>query len=308
MLLETLTPTALEVALQVQQELERRQQEHDSMRRQQVEQVRYEVELARSRFMQVDPSNRLVADSLEAEWNEKLRMLAQAQEQYESQCAAEQKAVGERDRQRVLALASDLPAMWNNPATPDRERKRIVRLLIEDVTLSKGDEITAQIRFKGGATRTLHLPRPLRAWEARKTHPDVVEEIDRLLSMYTEGEIASLLCKRGLVSGLGKSFDRIMVQRLRRDYHLKPRYQRLREAGLLTGDEISKLLGVSVGTVKHWRRHGLLQGHRYNDKGQCLYQPPGEAGPSKLQGRKLSERRRFSPVASNGINEVQYEA
>ena len=308
LLLETVTPTALEVALQVQQELERRELEVESLRRCQVEQARYEVELARSRFMQVDPNNRLVADSLEAEWNEKLRTLAQAQEQHEKQCAADRKAVSEHDRRRVLALASDFPALWNNPATPDRERKRVVRLLIEDVTLTKSNEITAHIRFKGGASHTLQLPRPLRAWEARKTHPDVVEEIDKLLNAHTEGEIAVLLCNRGFVSGLGKSFDRIMVQRLRRDYDLKPRYQRLRDAGLLTTDEISQLLGVAAVTVKQWRRHGLLQGYPYNDKGQCLYERPGDAAPTKLQGRKLSERRRFSPVASNGINEVQYEA
>jgi hypothetical protein len=307
LLMEMVTPTALEVALQVQQELEQRKEEADGLRRQQVEQARYEAEVARSRFMQVDPNNRLVADSLEAEWNEKLRILADAQEQYERQCAASREAFSEPDRQRVLALASDFPALWRNPATPHRERKRVVRLLIEDVTLVKGDEVTAHIRFKGGATRTLHLPRPLRAWEARKTQPEVVEEIDRLLATQTEREIAAVLNQRGLVSGGGTPFKPYTVQKIRRAYQLKPRYQRLREAGFLTATEIASLVGVTVQTVGIWGRHGLLRAHRYNDRGECLYEKPDGVAPTKLQGRKLSERRRFAPITSDATNEVQYE-
>ena len=172
--------------------------------------------------MLVDPNPRLVADSLEAEWNQKLRILAEAQEQYERQCTASRKAFSEPDRQRVLALASDFPASWRNPATAHRERKRVVRLLIEDVTFVKGDEVTAHIRFKGGATRTLHLPRPLRAWEARKTQPEVVEEIDRLLATQAERETAAVLNQRGLVSGGGTPFKLYAVQKIRRAYQLKP--------------------------------------------------------------------------------------
>ena len=104
--------------------------------------------------MQVDPDNRLVADELEAEWNRRLRALTGAQEEYERQRQADRATLDEEHRRRILALATDFPRLWQAPSTTDRERKRIVRLLLEDVTLVKGPSITVHLRFRGGATRT----------------------------------------------------------------------------------------------------------------------------------------------------------
>src|SRR5438874_4532005 len=91
-----------------------------------------------------------------------------------------------------MTLVADFPRMWQDPATPQRERKRMVRLLLEDVTLLKADEVIAQLRFRGGAPQTLRLPLPLSAPELRKTRPAVVAEIDRLLDKYTDLEIAEI--------------------------------------------------------------------------------------------------------------------
>ena len=95
---------------------------------------------------------------------------------------------------------------------------------------------------------------------------------------------------------------------LARSYRLKSRYDRLRQTGLLTVQEIADLLGVTVQTANTWRRHGLLRGHAYNDKNEFLYEHPGDHPPVKTQGRKLSKRRRFPEVASNVRQEVQCEA
>jgi DNA invertase Pin-like site-specific DNA recombinase len=181
LLVETVSPLALEVALAVQQELEARAHEVDRMRRQQVERARYEAELAQRRYLRVDPDNRLVADSLEAEWNNKLRALAAAQEDYERQCASEGGLLSADQRRQVMTLVTDFPRLWRDPATPQRERKRMVRLLLEDVTLLRAAEVVAQVRFRGGATQTLRLPLPLSAVELRKTHSTVIAEIDRLM-------------------------------------------------------------------------------------------------------------------------------
>jgi nicotinic acid mononucleotide adenylyltransferase len=108
--------------------------------------------------MQVDPANRLVAHVLEADWNARLRALAGAQEEYQHRRAAGRLVVDDAERQRILALATDFPAIWNDPNTPQRERKRMLGLLIEDVTLIKQREIAAAVRFRGGATTTLTLP------------------------------------------------------------------------------------------------------------------------------------------------------
>jgi hypothetical protein len=304
LLVETVTPVALEVALQVQQELETRADEADRLRHKQVERARYEAELARRRYMQVDPDYRLVADALEAEWNEKLRALSNAQEQYEKRRAAERGLLAEEHRDRILSLAADFSRLWKDPKTQQRDRKRMVRLLIEDATLVKADGITVHVRFKGGASKSLSLPIPPSAWQLRQTPAEVVALVDHLLDQYTEGQIASILNERGFSPGERETFHRLTVKHIRNDYKLKSRRQRLRDNGMLTLTEMARLLGVSTATVKRWRHHGLLRVQVENDKGECLYELPGENAPVKQQGRKLSERRRFPVVHSDRADEV----
>ncbi|MCP5044012.1 MAG: recombinase family protein [bacterium] len=308
LLIETVTPVTLEVALQVQAELEARAEEADALRHQRVERARHEADRARRRFMQADPDNRLVVDVLEAEWNEKLRAVHDAQEELEQRRAQDHQEISGKQRQQILALATDFPRLWNDPRTPMRERKRMVRLLLEDVTLTKGDEIAAGVRFRGGTTRSLTLPLAQPAWQLRQTSAEVISEIDALLDEHTEGEISRILDARGHVSGEGRSFHRLIVKRLRRDYGLKTRYDRLRDAGMLTLAEIADQLGVGTQTVKIWRKRGLLCAHAYNDKNECLYEHPGDDPPIKKQGSKLEKRRRFSEVAPNRTKEVQCEA
>jgi DNA invertase Pin-like site-specific DNA recombinase len=289
LLVDTVTPLTLEVALAVQQELEQRADECEQLRRQEVEQARYQSELARRRYLQVDPDNRLVADCLEADWNTALRALAQAQERYEHQRQAEAAGLTAAQRASILALAQDFPRLWNDPQTPDRERKRMARLLIADVTLLKAGDIAAQVRFHGGATHTLHLPLPKPAWVQRQTSARVVQVIDTLLDDYTDAETAEQLNRQGLRSGEGGQFHRLMVARLRTAYALRSRYTRLRARGLLTQAEIAARLDVAPATIKNWRRAGLLVAHRYDDKGQCLFEPPGPDAPEKFrhQGKTI---------------------
>jgi hypothetical protein len=308
LLVEAVTPMALEAALSVQQELQARWEETDRLRRQQVERARYDAELARRRYMQVDPDHRLVADELEAEWNRRLRALTDAQDEYERQRQADRAALDEEHRRRILALATDFPRLWQAPGTPDRERKRMVRLLLEDVTLIKGTPITVHVRFRSGATRTLTLPPPLPAWALRKTSAEVVAEVDRLLDDYTEAQIARLLTERGFRSGTGQPINPMMVSRVRQRYGLRPRYQRLRERGLLTIAEIARAFGICLATVKVWRRAGLLRGHPYDDKPQCLFEPPGADAPIRYKWKGLSAWARRRRSAPQPASEVQYEA
>ncbi|MBI4307907.1 MAG: recombinase family protein [Chloroflexi bacterium] len=291
LLVDAVTPLALEVSLAVQQELDARVEEVDRLRRQQVERARYEAGLAQRRYMRVDPDNRLVADALEAEWNDKLRSLNQAQEEYERQRQADRLVLDEQQRAQVLALAVDFPRLWQDPRTPDRERKRMARLILEDVTLLKGEELTAHVRFKGGATRTLVLPRPLSACQLRKTDTEVIKEIDSLVDLHVDREIAAILNQRGFRSVEGKLWHRLGVRRLRLAYGLTDRFTRLRARGMLTQQETAARLNVLPVTVKRWRLHGLLLAHAFNDKGECLYEPPGPNAPIRGKhkvGRKPS--------------------
>lgn len=284
LLLELVTPFTLEVALAVQQEMQAQIEDADRLRHQQVERARYEAELARRRYMQVDPDHRLVADSLESEWNNKLRELARFQEEYERARATDRLVIDDQARSEVLALARDFPRLWRDPKTPDRERKRMARLMIEDVTLVKGDSIAVHIRFKGGATKSLRLPRPLSAWEERKTAPEVIAEIDQLLDEHTEGEIAEILNDRSHMSGCGNAFDARRVQVIRRAYRLKGRYVRLRQQGWLSLREVSKKLKICRSAVRARRLKGSLglACIKLNEMGQHMYEDPDARMAKKL--------------------------
>jgi DNA invertase Pin-like site-specific DNA recombinase len=123
LLLEMVTPLSLQVALEVQDSLQTQLDEADRLRRQQVQRARYEADLAKQRFMQVDPNNRLVADSLEADWNEKLRTLHEAQETCESARQADRAVLDEKQRKEVLSLARDFPRLWRDPRVLPRHER-----------------------------------------------------------------------------------------------------------------------------------------------------------------------------------------
>jgi DNA invertase Pin-like site-specific DNA recombinase len=293
LLVSAVSPMALEVALTIQGELQMRSEEADRLRCKQLERVRYEADLARRRYMQVDPGNRLVADELEAEWNRKLRDLEQAQQTYEDQSKSETAVITPEQRASVLALATDFPKLWDSPHTSDRERKRMLRLLIEDVTLIKGNDVVVHVRFRGGTTQTLSLSKPAPAWQLRQTPAQIVAEIDQLLNAHSEREVADVLNKRGLRAGNGGKFTGRIVDYIRRTYKLPNRYARLRARGLLTQKEMARKLRVLPLTIRVWRRQGLLRGHPYTERNDYLYEPPGPDAPVKgkwkfRRGKKAS--------------------
>jgi DNA invertase Pin-like site-specific DNA recombinase len=294
LLLDTLTPLALEVALNVQTELQARADHADALRRHNVERARHRADLARRRYLAVDPGNRLVADSLEADWNDALRAVQAAQDNYQT-AAASAAALTDEHQARIRVLATDFPALWADPATPQRERKRMIRLLIDDVTLAKTDRIHAHVRFRGGQTTSLTLPIPGKAWQLRETHPDTLATLDRLLDEHTDAETAEALNAAGHRSGEGKPFTNRIVLDLRRAHQLPSHAERLHARGLLTIGELAERLDVHKTTIKNWHRAGLLISHKGNDKNIRLFEPP-PAGDPRLVARQGSPIRNRVPT------------
>jgi DNA invertase Pin-like site-specific DNA recombinase len=291
LILDTVTPLTLEVALAVEQELKDRLAEAQALRRTHCERLGYEAELARRRYLQVDPENRLVADELERDWNDKLRAHRDGVEQCERQSQEEQRVLSEEHRAKIRRLATDFPALWHNPHTPQRERKRMVRLLVEDVTLTReGPEIRADVRFRGGSATTLRIAAPLSASKRTATPAAVVGEIDRLLDRHTPGEIAQILDAQELRSGQGKRFHTLLVQGIIRRHGLKDRYTRLRQRGMLTREEVAQAAGIHPTTVASWRQAGLLRTVAYNDRNDCLYRPPRDHAPAKHKHKGVREK------------------
>ena len=289
LLLKTVAPKALHVALAVQQEIAERIRQADRLRATQLEQARYEAELARRRYLKVDPDNRLVADALEADWNERLRRLDDLQQSHQRQREVDQHLLADDARERIMRLTKNFPRVWEDPRTAPIERKRMVALLIEDVTLTKGQEIAVHVRFRGGKTDSFTLPRPLPMSRIRKTTDEVVKILDQLLETSTDREAAVRLNELGHRNWRGQTFTAKKVSLVRRTYGIKSRYERLRARGLLTAEELASQLSVSITTIHQWGRQGILQRELYGNAKRCLYAPLSDIGSYQGIRRSLSQ-------------------
>jgi hypothetical protein len=281
---ETMAPSAVEFALEIRREIEARQEDADRLRSRAVERAQADADLAQRRFMMVDPSNRLVADTLEADWNEKLRLLATAREERERGRREDQVVLDKAIRERLLRMTTDFKELWGDPATSNRERKRMLAHIIEDATLIKFPEegtTKIHVRFKGGRIETLTTQNPKSSAQQVKTPVSIVKLVDELLDNYIYSEITDILNERGLRPGgsvrRGRESNRFntkLVRYLVRTYHLRPRYDRLRGRGMLTGKEMAERLGIHELTLVHWAKHGIVNRHAYNGH-FWLYELPG---------------------------------
>jgi hypothetical protein len=169
---ERMTPAAVELALEIRREIETRYEEADRLRTRAIERAQIEAELAQRRYMHVDPGNRLVADTLEGEWNDKLRTLAKAQEDRERARQEDRLVLDDAIRDRLVAMTTDFETLWRDATLPNRERKRLLAYIIEDVTLVKlpvEGTTRIHIRFKGGSTETLTTLNPKSSAQQVKT-------------------------------------------------------------------------------------------------------------------------------------------
>jgi DNA invertase Pin-like site-specific DNA recombinase len=294
LVVEKMTPAAVELALEIRTEIEARQEEADQLRCRAIDRAQIEADLAQRRFMLVDPSNRLVADTLEAQWNDKLRTLAKAREDRERGKHEDRRVLNDAIRERLVAMTTDFKQLWADPDTPNRERKRMLAHIIEDATLIKRPaQGTTQIhvRFKGGRTETVTTLNPKSSAQQVKTQPKIVELVDKLLDDHIHSEIADLLNEQGLRPGGSvrrgcndARFTALRVAYLAYSYRLRSRYDRLRDRGMLTKEEAATRLGVHESTLGRWAEHGLIRRHAYNAHAY-LYEEPGANPPIKQCSR-----------------------
>ena len=306
-LLEMVTPLSLDVSMKVFEEIQTRHEDLVRLHRTGLERARHEAELAQIRFLRVNPDNRLVADSLESRWNEALRIMTELEDKCEREIAEYKNDLTSEKIEDIRKLAEDFPAVWNNPRTSAKQRKQMVRLLIEDVTLLKTDVIHVMVRFKGGDSMERRVIIPPRVWKIHQTSTEVIELIREMAPTKMNSEIADELNQQQLHSGTGLSFTSRRVKVLRKDYDIAGVYENLREQGFITAEELADRIGVHSGTVKKWGKAGILKSRTYNDRGMVLYEDPGENLPIKWAKQRSPTWRSKMVNTTESTEEVQYE-
>ena len=263
--LEVLRPAQIQIALKAQAAVENQGQAIDRQWQMRMERAEYEAQLAQRRYEEVDPANRLVAASLERRWNEALVHVEQIKEEYAQRQSAENAILTQEQKERIRQLARDLPRLWKAPTTRAQDRKRILRLMIQDITvekLSDPKQVVLHLRWQGGACEDIPIRLPPRSCDQRRHPPDVVDEVRRLAVTLPDADIAATLNRQGKRSALGKPFSESMIKWIRYRHGI-PAAQ-LKHPGEWTVKQTAEKFGVSPNVVYYWITRGVISGRKIN--------------------------------------------
>lgn len=271
-----LTPDVVAQSVSAQKELDRRQDETLNYYRMRVEKCGYEAELARRRFMNVDPDNRLVALELESAWNVKLKNLDSARKECDDQTEKIERGRLERDYSAVAGLAENFAEMFQSGRISHKDRKRMARYLIEDATLTRSEQsILIQIRYRGRTTQSVAIGAPLRSYETWTTDPNVVGIIDSAAETATAEDIAVLLNRQGFRSGKGMPFTRNIVKRIMYAYSIPNMKERHLNRGFIISGVKAASMGITASALMGMIRSGKFQGEcvRVNARNEYVFPP-----------------------------------
>ena len=267
--LAALQPAALQACLAAAQQLEDGHDAALAQWRRQVEQARYQAGRAERRYRAVDPDNRLVARGLETAWNTALQALADAQAELARREAARPKTLTTQEKTTILALGNDLPAVWSAPTTTDKDRKRLLRSLLDEVNLSVcRDHTDAQaelvLRWKGGAITDLRVPIRRKPPNLLRTDEDTVDLVRRLAAHYPDATIAHILNRQGRRTARGLSFTAGRVQSLRHHYDIAchTTADDPQDGELLTVTDAAAELSLAPSTLHRWLADGFIAGEQ----------------------------------------------
>lgn len=265
-LLEAIQPGAIDAALAAEQ-LEADGDAALAQWRREVERKRYEAQRAERRYRAVDPDNRLVARGLEAEWEQRLRGLAQAEADLAQREQQRRRTVPPIDRQALRALGADLRRVWAAPTTTDRDRKAVLRSLLEEVIVAVDRaEFRADLtlRWRGGATTELDVALPRSNPPTVRTDEDTIALVRRLATHYPDAIIAGILNRQGRTTARGNRFTVPSVAGLRRSWGIPcfapPAHPP--EGELVNIRQAARTLGIAPSTLHRWLNDGFITGEQ----------------------------------------------
>jgi uncharacterized protein YndB with AHSA1/START domain len=265
--LKALTPAAVEATEQAVRQLEA---DHDaalSQWRLAVERARYEAERVERQYRAVEPENRLVARGLETEWEKRLRDLAAAEAELERRQQQRPRTLSVEEKSRLHALGSDLRKVWTAPTTTDRDRKELLRTLLEEVIVEvyrSEHRAHLTLRWRGGELAEIDLPLPRSQPRGRRTSEDTLSLLPRLAALYPDEVIAGILNRQGRKTASGERFTANQVGSLRR-YRDIPRFQPSTDPGqgeVVSIHKAAQILGMNTSTIHRWLAEGFIAGEQ----------------------------------------------
>jgi DNA invertase Pin-like site-specific DNA recombinase len=265
--LKALMPAALEATQRAIEQLEADQDAALSQWRLAVERARYETERAERQYRAVEPENRLVARGLETEWEKRLRDLAAAEAELQRREQQRPRALSQEEKNKIRSLGSDLSKVWTAPTTTDRDRKELLRTLLEEVivTVDRPEHRAhLTLRWRGGALTELDLALPRSQPHGYHTDEDTISLLRRLAALYPDDVIAGIFNRQGRKTATGERFTAIHVGSLRR-YRNIPRFQPPAEpptGELASIRKAAEILGINTSTVHRWLNDGFIAGEQ----------------------------------------------
>ena len=262
-----LEPGGLTATLAAAERLERDREAALKQWRLGVERAGYEAQRAERRYRAVDPDNRLVARGLEREWEECLRALDAAKAELECRKQEQPRVISEAERNRLLALGPDLAAVWNAATTTPRDRKELLRTLIEEVTITVDRDKAAAcltLRWKGGALNEIALALPRSRPATVRTDEDTIALVGRLAVHYPDSVSAGILNRQGRATAYGHRFTAGRVGNLRRHWGIPccERTGDTPEGELVTIRQAATALGVAPSTIHRLLNDGIIPGEQ----------------------------------------------
>jgi transposase-like protein len=266
--LAALAPTALQACLTAAQQLEAGHDAALDQWRRQVEQARYAAGKAERRYRAVDPDNRLVARGLETEWNTALHQLADAEAELARRETARPRTLTSQEKQAILALGDDLDRVWSAPSTTDKDRKQLLRTLLDEVNISvhrnqADPHADLTLRWKGGALSELTVPLR-RPQPTIRTDEDTIDLLRRLAVHYPDAKIAGILNRQGRRTARGLSYTASRVQSLRHHWNI-PCHQPANQPPQgepLNVTAAARQLGIAPSTLLRWLNDGFVAGEQ----------------------------------------------
>ena len=264
--LAAVQPAALQAALEGAEALDSAEQAALAQWQQQLEQARYQAHLAQRRYQSVDPDNRLVARGLEAAWEAALQNVQSTEQEVQRRQQQSQAALSAAEREAILSLADDLEAVWSAPSTTDRDRKELLRALLEEVIVrhdSEAHQVHLTLRWNGGLISDIAVALPQRTATVR-TEEDTIALIRRLAVHYPDAIIAGVLNRQQRTTATGLPFTTNRVSSLRTHWGIPcftPPAQ-LPVGEPVTIREAAAILGVAPSTLHRQLNDGLIAGEQ----------------------------------------------